>query len=110
MGLLSKLFSKPQPHAPQQPPVKPNSLAATLLECQKYKCDTFSMFTVPNCEYCSKYGRNRKGKAQVYSISGNSKKYPSMMIIPSDLVIGEPCPICNKYISFGIHIDGINTF
>ncbi len=87
---------------------KSNSLEATLTKCKRYKIDNFIMFTSNTCKHCSKYGRTRNGKGKVYSISGKSKKYPSMMTIPSDLVIGR-CPECNKFISFSPYFDEINT-
>lgn len=89
--------------------IKRNSLSATLMECKRFQLDNFIMFTSPCCEYCSKYSKNQKGERIVYSISGKSKAYPSMMIIPADLTTGDPCPICGKYYSFGIYMEGITT-
>lgn len=73
-----------------------NTLAYTLKRCKKYNNDTFQMFA-KGCNYCSKYGNGK-----IYSISGTSDKYPSMMTIPEDLVIGR-CPHCDRAISFGVH-------
>lgn len=89
------------------PKAKPNSLEDALNKCKQYNNDLFIMFA-RGCSYCSKYGLSPNGKGKVYSVSGKSKKYPSMMVIPSDLVIGR-CPECDKAISFGLYFSGINS-
>ena len=78
-----------------------NTLAYVLKACKKYKVDTFQMFA-RGCEYCSKYGKDKNGNGKIYSVSGNSDKYPSMMIIPSNLVVGR-CPCCDRPISFSTY-------
>ena len=103
MGFFSDLF-KTNSTVKASTNVKPNSLEDALNKCKKYNIDTFIMFTCKSCDYCSKYGVNKNGKGKVYSISGKSKKYPSMMKIPADLVIGR-CPKCDRAISFNPYFE-----
>lgn len=60
--------------------------------------DYVLLTTNSHCKYCSKYNK------QVYSISGNSSKFPQ---IPSELVqIGGFCPKCS--IGISLYFDSIN--
>ncbi len=95
MGFFSSSFKKQNNLSSN---AKPNSLEDALNKCKQYNNDLFIMFA-KGCTYCSKYGSSRNGKGKVYSISGKDNKHPSMMIIPSDLVIGR-CPKCDRAISF----------
>lgn len=104
MGFFTDLFKGQKEQISK---AKPNSLEDALTKCKKYNNDLIIMFS-KGCTYCSKYGSSRSGKGKVYSISGKSKKYPSMMKIPADLVIGK-CPKCDKCISFSPYFEGINS-
>ena len=76
-----------------------NTLEEAMQKCKDWNTDLIIMFSSTSCKYCSKYG----GKGRNYSVSGKSKRYRPLSVIPSDLVIGR-CPVCNCAISFNVKV------
>jgi len=76
-----------------------NSLEEAMQKCHDWNIDLIIMFSSPSCKYCSKFG----GRGHTYSLSGNSKRYKPLSVIPGDLVIGR-CPECECAISFHVKV------